>query len=149
VVLLAVPYSAMPQIAQDLGPSLAPKVLVLDATNPIVPRDGEVAAQAREKGVGVAAAQLLPGVHLVRTFNAIRSTRLPDDSKRPEGERIGMPMAGDDAKAIAVASGLVREIGLEPVLIGPLAMGNNLLPGTPLAGEHTPEQIRQILATLK
>jgi predicted dinucleotide-binding enzyme len=60
-----------------------------------------------------------------------------------------MPMAGDDANAIAVASRLVREIGFEPVVVGPLAMGRHLIPGTPLAGEHTPEQIRSIAATLK
>ena len=57
-------------------------------------------------------------------------------------------MASDDASAVAVASRLVREIGFEPVMIGPLAMGKHLIPGTPLAGEHTPEQIRQIAATL-
>jgi hypothetical protein len=33
-------------------------------------------------------------------------------------------------------------------VVGPLAMGKYLIPGTPLAGEHTPEQIRQILTTL-
>jgi predicted dinucleotide-binding enzyme len=60
-----------------------------------------------------------------------------------------MPIAGDDAKAIEVASRLIREIGYEPVLIGGLAMGKFLMPGTPLAGERSPEQIRQIAATLK
>jgi len=43
----------------------------------------------------------------------------------------------------------VRDVRMEPVLVGPLAMGRYLLPGTPLAGEHTPEEIRQIAATLK
>ena len=86
---------------------------------------------------------------MVRAFNAIGFSRLPEQAMRPAGERIGMPMAGDDAKAIALASNLVREVGLEPVLIGPLTMGKYLLPGTSLAGEHTPEQIRQILSTLK
>ncbi|HSL48839.1 MAG TPA: hypothetical protein VK878_07200 [Candidatus Deferrimicrobiaceae bacterium] len=66
-----------------------------------------------------------------------------------QGERIGMPIAGDDPKAIEVASRLIREIGYEPVLIGGLAMGKYLMPGTPLAGERTPAQIRQIAATLK
>ena len=65
-----------------------------------------------------------------------------------QAERIGMPMASDDAKAVEVASRLVREIGYEPVLIGALAMGKHLIPGTPLAGERSPEQIRQIAATL-
>lgn len=149
VVLLAVPFGAMPQIAKEYGRELATKRLVLDATNPIVPRDGEVAAQAREKGAGVAAAELLPGAHLVRAFNAIGYARLPEAGKRPESERIGMPIAGDDANAIALASILVREVGLEPVLIGSLTMGKYLIPGTPLAGEHTPQQIREILTTLK
>ena len=58
-------------------------------------------------------------------------------------------MAGDDANALATASRLVRDVGLEPVVIGPLVMGKYLIPGTPLGGEHTPEQIRQIVTTLK
>jgi len=32
--------------------------------------------------------------------------------------------------------------------VGGLAMGKYLMPGTPLAGEHTPEEIRQIASTL-
>lgn len=59
-----------------------------------------------------------------------------------------MPMADDDASAMTVASRLVREVDFDPVVIGPLAMGKYLIPGTPLAGEHTPEQIRKIAATL-
>jgi predicted dinucleotide-binding enzyme len=43
----------------------------------------------------------------------------------------------------------VREVGYEPVLVGGLSMGRHLIPGTPLAGERTPEQIRQVAATLK
>jgi hypothetical protein len=65
-----------------------------------------------------------------------------------EPGRIGMPIAGDDAQAIEVASRLIRDIGYEPVLIGGLAMGKYLMPGTPLSGEHTPEEIRKIVATL-
>ena len=63
--------------------------------------------------------------------------------------RIGMPIAGDDTQAIAVASRLIREIGYEPVLVGGLAMGKYLVPGTALGGERTPDEIRQIAATLK
>jgi predicted dinucleotide-binding enzyme len=59
-----------------------------------------------------------------------------------------MPMAGDDKNAIAVASGLIREVGFEPVLIGGLAMGKHLVPRMPLGGEHTPDEIRKIAATL-
>jgi predicted dinucleotide-binding enzyme len=65
-------------------------------------------------------------------------------------ERMGMPMASDDPKAVAVASRLVREIGYEPVLVGGLAdMGKHLIPGTPLAGERSPAEIKQVAAMLK
>jgi predicted dinucleotide-binding enzyme len=121
---------------------------VIDTCNPVPGRDGEIAAWARDKGAGLASAELLPGARLVRTLNAIGYARLSEAAHR-QGERTGMPMAGDDANALAAASGLVREIGLEPVVVGPLAMGRYLMPGTPLAGEHTPEQILNIVATLK
>ncbi len=147
VLLIAVPYSALPQLGRDLAELIKGKV-VLDTCNPIPARDGEIATWAREKGAGLASAELLPGARLVRAFNAIGYARLPEAAHR-QGERTGMPMAGDDANAVAVASILVREIGLEPIVIGPLAMGKYLIPGTPLAGEHTPEQIRLIAATLK
>jgi len=62
--------------------------------------------------------------------------------------RIGMPIAGDDQEAIEIASRLIRDIGYEPVLIGGLEKGRYLMPGTPLAGERTPEEIRKIAATL-
>jgi len=59
-----------------------------------------------------------------------------------------MPIAGDDAQAIAMASRLIRDIGYEPVLIGWLVMGKHLMPGTALAGERSAEEIRRIAATL-
>jgi predicted dinucleotide-binding enzyme len=147
VLLIAVPYSALPSVGKDLGSSLKGKI-VIDPSNPIVARDGETATWAREKGAGLASAELLPGARIVRAFNAIGYARM-GAAAQSSGERIGMPMAGDDAKAIAVASRLVREIGYEPVVVGGLAMGKHLMPGTPLAGEHTPDQIRKIASTLK
>ena len=146
VLLMAVPYSALPQLGRDLADLIKGKV-VIDACNPFPSRDGEIATWAREKGAGLASAELLPGARVVRAFNAIGSARLPEIAKR-RGERTGMPIAGDDASAVAVASRLIRDIGFEPVMIGSLAKGKYLIPGTPLAGEHTPEQIRQIAATL-
>jgi predicted dinucleotide-binding enzyme len=143
---MAVPYAALPQVGKDLGELVKGKV-VIDASNPIVARDGETATWAREKGAGLASAELLPGARIVRAFNAIGYSRMAEAAQN-KGERIGMPMAGNDAAAIALASRLVREVGYEPVLVGPLAMGKYLMPGTPLAGENTPEKIRQIAATL-
>jgi predicted dinucleotide-binding enzyme len=145
VLLLAVPYRAVPQVGKDLASAIKGKVLI-DASNPIVPRDGEIGTWAREKGAGDASAELLPGARIVRAFNAIGYAKLPEFASRPG---TGMPIAGDDPKAIAVASRLIREVGLEPVLIGPLTMGKYLIPGTALGGERSPDDIRKIAATLK
>ena len=145
VLMISVPYRALPEVGKDLADLLKDKV-VIDTCNPFVSRDGDIATWAREKGAGLASAQLLPGARVVRAFNAIGYTRMGTAHEQPG--RIGMPIAGDDAQAIAVASRLIRDIGYEPVLVGGLAMGKHLMPGTPLAGERTPEEIRKIAATL-
>lgn len=146
VLLISVPYRALPDVGKDLGTLLEGKV-VIDTCNPFVSRDGEIATWAREKGAGLASAELLPGARIVRAFNAIGSARMGTAHEQPG--RMGMPIAGDDATAIELASRLIREIGYEPVLIGGLAMGRYLIPGGPLAGERTPDEIRQVAATLK
>jgi 8-hydroxy-5-deazaflavin:NADPH oxidoreductase len=145
VVLLAVPYSAFPELIKSLGNSLKGKV-VINASNPFPQRDGEIAAQAREQGAGLFDANLLPGALIVRAFNAVGAARMASAHKDPG--KIGMPIAGDK-KAIAIASQLIRETGFEPVVVGGLDMGKYLMPGTPLAGEHTPDEVRSIAATLK
>src|SRR5438309_1896507 len=49
VILLAVPYSALPDLGRDNGKALAGKIVV-DASNPIVRRDGQVAEEAMANG---------------------------------------------------------------------------------------------------
>ncbi len=68
--------------------------------------------------------------------------------RRGTGSCRWRPIAGDDPQAIAAAERLIRELGFEPVLVGGLAKGKYLVPGTPLAGEHTPAEIRQIAGNL-
>ncbi|MDP2701199.1 MAG: NAD(P)-binding domain-containing protein [Candidatus Rokubacteria bacterium] len=149
VVAIAIPYTAMEQIGKAHAGALAKKVLVVDVSNPIARRDGEdlVKWVGEQGGAGLVTAKLLPGAHIVRAFNAIGSRRLVELAHSP-GEPVGVPIAGDDPKAIAVAQSLIREIGFEPVLVGGLAMGRHLVPGSPLGGEHTPAEIRQIAGGL-
>ncbi len=147
VLLIAVPYRALPDVGKDLG-SLVKGKVVIDTCNPIPSRDGEIATWAREKGAGLASAELLPGARIVRAFNAVGYSRM-GAAREQQGERIGMPIAGDDEQALEVASRLIRDVGYEPVVVGGLAMGRYLMPGTPLAGEHTADEIRKIAATLK
>jgi predicted dinucleotide-binding enzyme len=149
VILLVVPYTAVEQIGKDFGKQLASKQLVMDVSNPIPRRDGEefVKKVNEEGGAGLATAKMLPGAHLVRGFNAIGSGGLEKNAHRT-GEPLGVPIAGDDPKAIELASKLIKDIGFEPVLVGGLAKGKYLVPGTPLGGEHTPDEIRKIAASL-
>jgi len=150
VVLLVVPYSAVEQIGKDYGKALATKPLVIDVSNPIARRDGEELVKSVEQqgGAGLATAALLPGAHLVRAFNAIGFAQLPQLAHR-QGDPVGVPIAGDDQKAITLAEGIIRGMGFEPVLVGGLSMGKYLVPGTPLAEEHTPEEIRKIAGGLR
>jgi predicted dinucleotide-binding enzyme len=145
VLMVSVPYGALPAVGKELGDLIKGKV-VIDTCNPFPGRDGEIAVWARNKGAGLAAAELLPGARLVRAFNAIGASRMGSAHREPG--HIGMPIAGDDAQAIALASRLIRDLGYEPVLVGDIAMGKYLMPDTPLAGERTPDEIRKIAATL-
>lgn len=149
VVLIVVPYTAMEQIAKDYGKTLAAKQLVVDVSNPILRRDGEdlVKKVNDEGGAGLFAAKLLPGTPLVRAFNAISYAGLAKAAHRP-GTPLGVPIAGDNPKAIELAKSLIEAIGFEPVVIGGLAKGKYLVPGTPLGGEHTPEELRKAAAGL-
>jgi 8-hydroxy-5-deazaflavin:NADPH oxidoreductase len=145
VILFAVPYSAFPELMKSLGDSLKGKVII-NASNPFPQRDGEIANQVREEGAGLFDAHLLQGAFVVRAFNAVGAARMSSAHEAPG--KIGMPMAGDK-KAIEVASRLIREVGFEPVVVGGPEMGKYLMPGTPLAGEHTPDEIRSIAVPLK
>ncbi|MBV8763707.1 MAG: NADPH-dependent F420 reductase [Hyphomicrobiales bacterium] len=149
VVFLVVPYAAIEQIGKDHGKALAGKQLVIDVSNPIARRDGDdlVKSVEQQGGAGLVTAKLIPGVHLVRAFNAINFAALAKDANRA-GDPVGIPIAGDDQKAIELASRLIKEIGFEPVLVGGLDKGKYLVPGTPLGGEHTPAEIREIAGKL-
>lgn len=119
IVLISVPYKALPQVGRDYAQELAGKV-VLDTGNPYPERDGPMAEDARAKGTGVTSKAYLPGVRLVRAFNAISAENLRTLANRP-GERVGIPLAGDDTQALAVAAGLVRDAGFDPVIVGDLS----------------------------
>jgi predicted dinucleotide-binding enzyme len=79
-----------------------------------------MAEEARKKGTGIASAEFLPGVRLVRAFNAISYRNLRSEAHR-KGELVGIPIAGDDKEALSVASRLVKDAGFDPVVVGPLS----------------------------
>ena len=144
VVFLAVPYGALPGLGRDLGSALAGKV-VLDAGNAVAGRDGDTVAVAREKGIGLATAGYLPGARVVRAFNTLGFDVFRTQAHRA-GEPLAIPIAGDDADALAVASSLVRDAGFEPVVVGPLARATEFAMGARGYGQQVDaRELRQRL----
>ena len=144
VILLSVPYGATPQIGKDLAPTWKGKI-VLDTGNPYPQRDGDMAVEARKQGTGVASAAFLPGVRLVRAFNAIAWKSLKDEGNRP-GEKYAIPLAGNDAEALAVAERLVRDAGFDPVVVGDLSRARDFDFGTPVYTKlQTAAELRKVL----
>jgi predicted dinucleotide-binding enzyme len=59
-------------------------------------------------------------------------------------------MAGDDQDALAIASGLVRDAGFDPVVIGPLERAKDFAQGAPLYGQEiTAQEMQQRAKTLR
>ncbi len=147
VVLIAVPYTAFAAVAKENDAALQGKV-VFDASNAIAKRDGAMAEDVHKQGIGKVSASLLPGVHLVRGFNAIHFTDMGGGGKK-DGKQLGIPLASDDPHAIKVAAELVRQAGFEPIVV-PLDRADEIGPGRPLgSGPFTVEEWRTKLGLAK
>ena len=131
VVMLTVPLRAIPDLARDLTPLLAGKV-VLDTGNAYEKRDGSAAHEATGHPQGSAswAAAMFPGARWVKAFNSVYFKTLLSEAHRG-GDRVGIPLAGDDAAALQTTAQLVRDAGFDPVIVGPLARGKAFEPNTP------------------
>ncbi len=146
VVIFAGPFGAWPGFAREAAGAVAGKI-VIDASNPYPERDGTLAEAVLASGKGSAAyvLSLLPHACLVRAFNTIAWTDLRDQAGRP-GERLAMPIAGDDPEAVVVAQALSRDAGFDPVVIGGLDRAINLDPGSPIyAKSMTAAAVRRTL----
>jgi predicted dinucleotide-binding enzyme len=130
VVLIAVPYGALPQIGRDYAALMKGKI-VIDVGNPRADRDGPMAVEALKKGTGIASAEYLPGVRLVRALNALSFVQVEREAHRA-GEKLGIPVAGDDPAAVATVVRLVQDAGFEPVVVGGLARAREFDAGTPV-----------------
>jgi predicted dinucleotide-binding enzyme len=130
VILIAVPYGALPQVGRDYAALMKGKV-VIDVGNPRVDRDGEVGKDGLARGTGVTSKEHLPGVRLVRALNALSFTQVTKEAHRA-GEKLGIPIASDDAEATAIAVRLVEDAGFDPVVVGGLARAKEFDAGTPV-----------------
>jgi 8-hydroxy-5-deazaflavin:NADPH oxidoreductase len=130
VVMLTVPLAAVPGLARTLAPLLQGKV-VLDTGNAYDKRDGAAALDAKRHPRGSAgwAAAMFPGTRWVKAFNTVYFKVLEREAHR-DGDRVGIPLAGDDPAALDTAEMLVRDAGFDPVIVGTLDRGKEFEPDT-------------------
>ena len=134
VLFFAVPYPALPGLGRELATEIKGKV-VIDASNPVPRRDGEMAQEVLDKGgTGIASPKFLAGARIVRAYNEVGYARMRDDSNRP-GEKLGIPFAGDDAAAVKLAQRLIQDAGHEPVLVGGLSRAKEFDYGSSVFGK--------------
>jgi predicted dinucleotide-binding enzyme len=146
VVLIAVPYAALPKIGVEHRDALEGKV-VLDACNAVASRDGaELRNEVDRNGIGVTSQKYLSGARVVRAFNTLSSAILAREANRP-APRLAIPIAGDDRQAVEVAGNLVRDAGFEPVVVGGLEHASRFQQGAPGYGQSvTAAELKRTLS---
>jgi predicted dinucleotide-binding enzyme len=132
VVMLTVPLEAVPALAPQVAPLLSGKI-VLDTGNAYERRDRAVAKEASAYAGGSAAwaAAKFPGARWVKAFNTVYFKVLEVEAHRT-GAHVGIPLASNDASALATTAELVRDAGFDPVTVGALDRGVEFEPGTPV-----------------
>ena len=134
VLFIAVPYGALPQIGKDHAAAMQGNVM-LDACNATAARDGAIADEVEQNGIGVTSQKYLPGTRLVRAFNTMSYMIFARAANRPD-PKLAIPIAGDDAQAVQIAAGLVRDAGFDPVTVGKLADARRFQRGQPGYGQQ-------------
>lgn len=123
VVVLAVPYPAVSAVVAQRGEQLAGKIVV-DITNPLnfETFDGLVVPADSSATAGIAAA--LPSSRVIKAFNTNFACTLAAGTVN--GQPTTVLVAGDDADAKALLTGLVSAAGLRAVDAGGLTRAREL-----------------------
>ena len=128
VVFVAIPVAAM----YDLPAAELDGKIVVDATNYYPQRDGRI-PELDDGSIGSSEllARDLPGSRVVKAMNTMSYLRIAREAKPPSAAgRLAIPLAGDDLVAKEIVSGLIDDMGFDPVDAGTLADGRNQQPGT-------------------
>ena len=129
VLLLAVPWrspEALPRPGRVAGK------VVIDAMNPY---GASGVIDLGDSTSSEETAHRLPGARIVKAFNTIFWEHLARQGRPdlPLADRRAIFVAGDDAEAKTVVSGLIEQIGFAPVNTGPLREGGRRQqPGAPV-----------------
>ena len=146
VIVLSLPLKALPELDAKTKETLKGKI-VIDTSNPYPERDGVIAEEARKEpgGMGVFVARLLPGARIVRAFNTVYFEDLKKTMNN-RGEKIGIPIAGDDREGLNAVVELVEHAGLDPVVVGGLNTSKLFDVGTAVYATSAPaREIREKL----
>jgi hypothetical protein len=100
----------------------------------VAARDGAVAEEVEQNGIGVTSQKYLAGTRLVRGFNTMSYKTFAAEANRA-APRLAIPIAGDDAEAVKVASGLIGDAGFDAVVVGKLADARRFQRGNPGYGQ--------------
>jgi len=123
VIILAVPHSAIKDVATVIRPASNGKALI-DVTNPLGP-NWELAV-----GFTTSAAEelqkLLPKSHVVKAFNTVFAQN--QDTGKIGKDQLSAFIAGDNSKAKKIVMQLAKDIGFDPVDAGPLNVARYLEP---------------------
>jgi predicted dinucleotide-binding enzyme len=129
---------------------LAGKV-VIDTNNYYPRRDGHFEELDSDRTTSSELLQAhLSGARVVKAFNAILWSRLRDDGRPAgDGDRLGIPISGDDEQAKQTVAEIIDQIGFDPVDAGTLAEGGRKhQPGTHAYTDGLPtSELRARLAT--
>ncbi|WP_438269970.1 NADPH-dependent F420 reductase [Paludisphaera mucosa] len=123
VVVLATPWPATESAVREAG-DLSGKVLI-DCTNPLAD-DLSVLLVGRTSSGAELVATWAPEARVVKAFNTTGFENMADPDFH--GRPATMLIAGDDEAAKAIACGLARDVGFDPVVAGPLTMARLLEP---------------------
>jgi hypothetical protein len=123
LVILAVPYSALPAIAQSTT-DWQGKILI-DATNPLAPGLSGLTLGTSTSGAEELA-KLARGARVVKAFNTTGAENMAEP-RYPSGAPM-MPVCGDDADARQRVMALATLIGFDAVDMGPLMAARYLEP---------------------
>jgi NADPH-dependent F420 reductase len=116
VIVLAVPFAALGEVAEALGDAASGKAVV-DVTNPLTP---DYSGLATEGGPSAAEqlAQLLPEARVVKAFNTLFGANQANPGAH--GRPADVLLATDDEDARATVAELASTSGFRPVAAGPL-----------------------------
>lgn len=146
VIVVSVPLKALTEFDARTKEALKGKI-VIDTSNPYPERDGVIAVEARKDpgGMGDFVARLLPGARIIRAFNTVYFVDLRRTINK-DGEKIGIPIAGDDQEGLKAAVELVERAGLDPVVVGGLSTSKLFDVGTAVyATSASAKEIREKL----